>query len=334
MADLDSAFIRPIERRPKLNTPEAEDPEIPVIDLSVTTGAEDSPSDNTVSKIGEACKKWGFFQVINHGVPLHKLEKVEELAREFFSLPLEEKSKARRTKADPLGYFEAELTKNVRDWKEVFDFTWHPTVTPVSLDDLEAKPLVEQWPDQPSNFRERCQDYGREVETLANKLMELVALSLGLRGDRFRGFFEDHTSYIRLNHYPPCPSPELALGVGSHKDSDALTILAQDGVGGLEVRRKSDGEWIQVRPVPGAYVINIGDIIQVWSYDKYESVEHRVAVNTEKDRISIPFFFNPAHYVMVKPLEELVDGHNPFKYKELWNIFRHKKGKQSQEVGG
>jgi len=114
-------------------------------------------------------------------------------------------------------------------------------------------------------LRELAQEYAQEVEKLAFKLLELIALSLGLSADRLNGFFKDHTSFIRLNHYPPCPAPQLALGVGRHKDGGALTILAQDGVGGLEVRRKSDGEWVRVKPTPGAFIINVGDIIQVSS---------------------------------------------------------------------
>lgn len=94
--------------------------------------------------------------------------------------------------------------------------------------------------------------------------MELIALSLGLPRKRFNGYFEDdQTSFVRLNYYPPCPSPDLALGVGRHKDSGALTVLAQDDVGGLEVKRKTDGQWIRVKPTPHAYIINIGDIFQV-----------------------------------------------------------------------
>lgn len=101
------------------------------------------------------------------------------------------------------------------------------------------------------------------MEKLGYKLLELIAVSLGLERDRFNGFFKDHTTFIRLNHYPPCPIPDLALGVGRHKDAGALTILAQDDVGGLQVKRKSDGEWILVKPTPNAYIINVGDIIQV-----------------------------------------------------------------------
>src|ERR1044072_640334 len=104
------------------------------------------------------------------------------------------------------------------------------------------------------------QEYLHEVEKLAFKLMELIALSLGLEAKRFEQFFiNDQTSFIRFNHYPPCPFPELALGVGRHKDAGALTILAQDEVGGLEVKRKADQQWVRVEPIPDAFIINVGD---------------------------------------------------------------------------
>lgn len=112
--------------------------------------------------------------------------------------------------------------------------------------------------------REVCEVYVQEMEKLSYKLLELISLSLGLPANRLNGFFnEDQTSFVRLNHYPPCPIPHLALGVGRHKDAGALTILAQDNVGGLEVKSKADGEWIRVKPTPHAYIINIGDLIQV-----------------------------------------------------------------------
>lgn len=111
--------------------------------------------------------------------------------------------------------------------------------------------------------REACEDYAVEMQKLAYKLLELIASSLGLPKDRFHGFFKDQTSFMRLNYYPPCPAPQLALGLGRHKDAGAMTVLAQDSVGGLEVKRKSDGEWIFVKPIPNAYIVNVGDLIQV-----------------------------------------------------------------------
>ncbi|KAF6177044.1 hypothetical protein GIB67_015919 [Kingdonia uniflora] len=183
-------------------------------------------------------------------------------------------------------------------------------------------------------YREASEEYAKGVEKLSFTLLELISLSLGLPAKRFHDFFEDHTSFIRLNHYSPCPSPHLALGVGRHKDAGALTVLAQDDVGGLDVKRRTDGEWVRVKPIPDSYIINVGDIIQVWSNDRYESAEHRVMVNSERERFSIPFFFNPSHYVMVKPIEELTTVNNPAKYKEYnWGkFFKTRKGSNFKKL--
>ncbi|CAK9179732.1 unnamed protein product [Ilex paraguariensis] len=328
MGEVDAAFIQSTEHRPKLAVVEADG--IPLIDLSVLN-SPDSPEPDAVAvrpliaEIGEACKNWGFFQVINHGVPFKCRKNLEIAARNFFALSKEEKKKVSRDDENPMGYYDSEHTKNVRDWKEVLDLVVEdPTLLPVSHepDDKELKEYINQWPEYPPELREECEHYVEEVQKLAYKLLELISLSLGLPANRLNGFFKDQASFIRLNYYPPCPIPHLALGVGRHKDGSALTILAQDDIGGLEVKRKTDGEWIQVKPTHDAYIINVGDIIQVWSNDRYESVEHRALVNFEKDRISIPLFFNPAHYTIVEPLEELTDDQNLAKYKPYnWGKF-------------
>ncbi|CAK9181248.1 unnamed protein product [Ilex paraguariensis] len=323
MGEVDAAFIQATEHRPKLAVVEADG--IPLIDLSVLNSPDLPEPDAAtirplIAEIGEACENWGFFQVINHGVPLERQKNLEVAARKFFALSKQEKKKVGRDEVNPLGYYDTEHTKNVRDWKEVFDVTiQNPTLVPASHEpnDKELREYINQWPENPPELREECEHYAKEVQKLAYKLLELISLSLGLPANHLNGFFKDHTSFIRLNHYPPCPVPHLALGVGRHKDGGALTILAQDDVGGLEVKRKTDGEWIQVKPTHDAYIINV-----VWSNDRYESVEHRAIVNSEKGRISIPFVFNPAHYTIVEPLEELTDDQNPAKYKPYnWGKF-------------
>lgn len=317
-----SPFIQSPEHRPKSSIIIAEG--IPLIDLSPINYQDDETNslsiENLVKEIGQACKEWGFFQVINHKVPLDKRERIEESANKFFELSLEEKVKVRRDEVNLLGYFEAEHTKNVRDWKEIYDFNvQQPTFIPPSF----QFQWENRWPKNPPEFREACQEYAEEVEKLANKLMELIAMSLGLVPNRLCDFFIHNTSNIRLNYYPPCPYPHLALGLGRHKDTGVLTVLAQDDVGGLQVKRKSDGEWIQVKPIFNSFIINVGDMIQVWSNDAYESVEHRVMVNSEKDRFSIPFFLKPALYTDVEPLEELTNNKNPPKYSKInWGKFR------------
>jgi len=127
--------------------------------------------------------------------------------------------------------------------------------------------------------RDVIKEYIEEVEKLSFKLMELIALSLGLAAKRFEEFFiKEQTSFLRFNHYPPCPYPHLALGVGRHKDGGALTILAQDEVGGLEVKRKSDQEWVRVKPTPDAYIINVGDIIQVDCSNYIKIIIHHITL--------------------------------------------------------
>ncbi|KAL0422675.1 UNVERIFIED_CONTAM: putative 2-oxoglutarate-dependent dioxygenase [Sesamum latifolium] len=145
------------------------------------------------------------------------------------------------------------------------------------------------------------------MQKLTYKLLALIASSLGLLKNRLHGFFKNQTSFMRLNYYPPCPAPQLALGLGRHKDTGAMTILAQDDV------------CVQL-----SYILEMIErvFLQVWSNDKYESVEHRVTVNSQKERFSIPFFINPSHSVWVEPLEELVDEQSPAKYKGYsWGKF-------------
>ncbi|KDP38253.1 hypothetical protein JCGZ_04896 [Jatropha curcas] len=331
MGEIDPAFVQDLEQRPKFKRTEIE--EIPVIDLSVSNTQE------LVSEIGEACKKFGFFQVINHGVPSELRQKMERVAKEFFDQPLEEKRKVKRNEVDPMGYYDSEHTKNVKDWKEVFDYlVLDPTLIPASDDpnDKELRTITNQWPQYPSQFREICQEYTKQVDKLAFKLLELISLSLGLAADVLNGYFKDQISFSRINHYPPCPAPHLALGVGRHKDGGALTVLAQDDVGGLEIARRSDGEWIPVKPIPDAFIINIGNCMQVWTNDLYWSAEHRVVVNSTRERFSFPFFFFPAHYVQIKPLEELLNEENPAKYKEFnWGKFfasRNRSDYKKQEL--
>ncbi|KAJ4963927.1 hypothetical protein NE237_023866 [Protea cynaroides] len=334
MGEVDPAYIQAIEHRPKIISG-LEAGGIPLIDLSPLLSSDslegyskDHPQAilDLVEEIKGACKDWGFFQVINHGVSYDLLRRLQTAAKEFFDLPLEEKRRVTKDEENLMGYYDTEHTKNVRDWREVLDFVVvDPTVIPHSPepDDQRLRQINNQWPEYPSDLREVCEEYCRVVEKLAFNLLELISLSLGLPAKRLNGFFKDQISYIRLNHYPPCPTPHLALGLGRHKDSGALTVLATDDIGGLEVKRKTDGEWIRVKTIPESYIINVGDVIQVWSNDRYESVEHRVVVNSEKERFSIPFFFDPSHYEMVKPLEELVDEEKePARFKEYnWGKF-------------
>jgi isopenicillin N synthase-like dioxygenase len=146
-------------------------------------------------------------------------------------------------------------------------------------------------------------------------------------------FEGNHTGFLRLNYYPVDDPIEGAaddyqavadLGVHHHSDAGALTVLIQDEVGGLQVHR--DGYWYDIPPVPGAIVINTGDMMQVWSNDRYHAPVHRVLAMEERDRYSLPFFFNPAANARVSPLPTVIDKRNPGRYHEIeWASFRGKR---------
>lgn len=151
MGDLDLSFIQDLENRPNVKVIEPE--EVPVIDFFTSSHGD---TKEIVSEIGNACRKWGFFQVINHGVPLELSKRMVKMAKEFFDQPIEEKKKVKRDEGNSMGYHDSEHTKNVRDWKEVFDFSLEdPRLVPAmdNLDDQELRTISNRWPQYPTEFR-------------------------------------------------------------------------------------------------------------------------------------------------------------------------------------
>lgn len=150
---MDSAFLQWEEHRPNRCAQESAGDDIPIIDLSPHHPFDDS----LVERVAWACEQWGFFHVLNHGVPTEVRQKAEAAAAGFFRLPPEEKQRARRNEANPLGYYEAEHTKNVRDWKEVFDFVFPESTLLLPSSHLDGdhglQSFSNQWPRQPPGFR-------------------------------------------------------------------------------------------------------------------------------------------------------------------------------------
>jgi isopenicillin N synthase-like dioxygenase len=307
-------------------------PTIPVIDISALDrrGAGEGLSD-VVDQVSAACRDWGFFQVVNHGVRGDLIEAVWAEARSFFSLPREEKLGIGRTAENPRGYYDRELTKNVRDLKEVFDFGYiaHPELPDDHPENRAAVDGSNQWPTSLETFRPTMVEYFGACEGLGQRIFEAFCLGLGLPRDYLQRHFERHTSFVRLNYYPledPL-APEDSAGVtelgdlalGHHTDAGALTILLQDDVGGLQV---FDGEdWLDVDPVEGAFVINIGDMTQVWSNDRYKAALHRVRPMKSRARLSVPFFYNPSYDTDCAPLPAV--GAEEPRYRPVnWGEFR------------
>ncbi|VAH81458.1 unnamed protein product [Triticum turgidum subsp. durum] len=168
--------------------------------------------------------------------------------------------------------------------------------------------------------REVSEEYGREVTRLCEVLMTVLSASLGLEEARFQEEFggAECGACLRANYYPRCPQPDLTLGLSAHSDPGVLTVLlADEHVRGLQVRR-ADGEWVTVQPVrDDAFIVNVGDQIQILSNSVYKSVEHRVIVNAKEERISLALFYNPRGDVPIAPAAELVTPDRPSLYPPM-----------------
>jgi isopenicillin N synthase-like dioxygenase len=290
---------------------------VPVIDIARLDARE------SLSAIDAACREWGFFQVIDHGIDAALICALMQQMRAFFAQPSAAKRSICRTADNPWGFFDAELTKNTLDWKEVYDYGPADGV------------MQPQWPAQLPEFEPVLCAYYTACERLAFRLLAALSKNLGMPAPHLgAGFRPTHSSFVRLNHYPRCPLPERPadvrtprqghLGINHHTDAGALTLLLQDAQPGLEVWH--DDRWHLVEPRRNALVINIGDIVQVWSNDAYRAALHRVVASVTNERFSAPFFFNPAYSACYAPLPSTVDMNHPPRYRAIrWGEFRRRR---------
>jgi len=266
---------------------------LPVIDLS-------QPLDAVASAIEKACTASGFFYVDGHGVPASKLEALDEAARRFFALPEPDKMEIAMARAGKAwrGFFPvgAELTSGRPDFKEGLYFG---TESDVDLP-LHGRNL---FPAQVPALGPAVLSYMDAVESVAHRVMRAIAASLGLEPEYFHDTYTAHpTILFRIFHYPPSApdGDEQEWGVGEHTDYGLLTLLAQDGNGGLQVR--TPRAWIDAPPIPGTFVCNIGDMLDRLTGGYYRSTPHRVRNLSGNERLSFPFFFDPDFAREVPPL--------------------------------
>jgi isopenicillin N synthase-like dioxygenase len=276
---------------------------------------------NTVAlaSLDAACRDHGFFRLKGHGLD-DLMDDMWHVSAAFFEEPLEAKNAVRRTAVNPLGYYDRELTKRKRDQKEVFDFR---------INDWQKGDRAMPWPNDMPAFEAALRAYFAACIQLSENVLELICQAMGAAPDSLSHHFgQRHTSTARINHYPaydPLPEEDRGtvnelgdMALHHHTDPGALTLLFQDNVGGLQAKSKEDG-WIDVPADGNAIVVNLGDIMQVWTNDRYKAAMHRVTQRTDqRSRYSIPFFYQPVADASIAPLDDTSPPHyRPFSWRDF-----------------
>ncbi|XP_019178203.1 PREDICTED: protein SRG1-like [Ipomoea nil] len=278
--------------------------EIPVINMSNLLQGDSEE----LKKLDIACKEWGFFQLISHGVSSSLIEKVKTDTKDFLNLPMEEKKKFWQEAGDLQGFGQAFVHSDEQklDWCDMFYIITSPTYL--------RKPNL--FPNIPLPFRETMEMFAEELRNLALTIIDYLGKALGIEQEHVRGLFEDGMQSMRMNQYPRCPQPDKVIGLYPHSDSVGLTILLQlNEMEGLQI--KKDGLWIPVRPIHDAFVVNIGDILEILTNGIYSSVEHRAVVNSEKERLSVATFLSPRLDAELGPAPSLITPQNPAKFRKV-----------------
>ncbi|GLJ41146.1 hypothetical protein SUGI_0852170 [Cryptomeria japonica] len=299
---------------------------LPVVDISKFPTDFDAEELNQLQyhpelvKVREACKEWGFFQLVNHGIPVDLVEMADNVSRNLLSMPTEVKDKACSGTSLDTYYrrqnFETFYVRNATN--------------PGSYEQMCAK----MYPEKNPILCETFSTYALCVSKLAQKITKIILASLGLDSKAFYRYqFEKSAAVLRINGYKPANMSSEEEKILSHTDMGCLTILYQDDVGGLQIRSQ-EGEWFNIKPLSNAFVINLGDSFKAWSNGRYRSADHRVVCRGCRYRISIAFFTAFPEDMEIWAPEELVDENNPRRYKPfIYSHFRdeavrNKEGKE------
>ncbi|XP_050886888.1 hyoscyamine 6-dioxygenase isoform X2 [Lathyrus oleraceus] len=289
-------YIFPPETRPGEDLKVPFSHSIPIIDLNDRT--------NTTQQIIKAAREFGFFQET-----MSVFKQVFQMPDEYkHSSYLDDDLKTCKIFTSSLRY----ETEKVHLWRDSLRHPSHP---------LEQWQHL--WPQNPITYRECVGNFSVKIKDLGSRILDLISEGLDLKC----GYFDNDLTgsmIISVNHYPPCPKPSLTLGLPKHKDPYLITILMQDGVSGLQVLK--DATWVAVEPLPHAFVINIGHLLEIISKGKLISAEHRAVTNSSHTRTSAAFFIAPSDDCLIEPAQDISDENDhpilkSFKYKEFLKEF-------------
>ncbi|KAJ0025493.1 hypothetical protein Pint_08400 [Pistacia integerrima] len=277
----------------------SEEETIPTIDYSLLTSGSPEQRSKVIHKLGIACREWGFFTVINHEVPKTLRDEMIKATEKFFDLSEEDKREyAGKKLFDPIRWgtsFNVKVDKTFF-WRDYLKVQVHPQFNA---------------PKNPPGFSEALEEYCKKNRELASELLKGISASLGLEESYLQKTLNvgsNSHQLLVINMYPPCPQPEVVMGLPPHSDHGLLTVLMQNGLGGLQVQH--NGKWVPVNLPPDSFVVNVGDQMEIFSNGMYKSVVHRAVVNGKATRISIGTANGPPLDTVVSPAPELVDRQN------------------------
>lgn len=264
---------------------------LPLVDLA---------SPDAVAAIADACRDWGMFALTGHGIDPARAAECLVAIRRFFAMPAVDKQALARSLDNPWGFNDRELTKNRRDRKQVFD------IGPDTSDPDDPFGGVTPWPPD-ADFARIMRGWKQTCAALSDRLIAMALVGLGEPAERAAAAFQPQsTGFLRLNCYPlgdPLAGPDPRDGARSvhhHSDAGAITVLLVDGEPGLQVLR--DGLWHNADGPPGSLIVNIGDMLEIWSNGLYRAPLHRVLAMQRRERFSAPYFHNPAYGATIAPL--------------------------------
>jgi isopenicillin N synthase-like dioxygenase len=286
---------------------------LPIVDFATLSQPD------TLQALDSACRSWGAIRLVGHPLSERLQSDAHTAMTSFFHQPLEAKKLVERTADNPWGFYDHELTRQARDWKEIYD------CGPAGEGAVEP-----QWPATIPGFQSAVSNFYEACEHICFEVLAAMAQNLGTPTAQMQNCFRpEHTSFVRLNYYPLCKKPtfpegdtaasEGYLGINPHTDAGAITVLMQDEQAGLEIYRQK--QWHTV--AGGSLLVHLGDIMQVWSNDRYRAPLHRVRASRHIERFSAPFFFNPSYETQYQPLVSTVDDQHPPLYTAIqWGEFR------------
>ncbi|XP_010044230.1 1-aminocyclopropane-1-carboxylate oxidase homolog 4-like [Eucalyptus grandis] len=309
LTSIPSHFIHPPETLSSLKTAQPRPDSIhsiPIIDLS---GWDSSRRPSIIEEVGRVSRELGFFQVVNHGVPTEVMDRTTTAVKAFNELPAEAKARIYRREMGREGDTGVAYFSNV-DLFHAKAASWRDTLQIR----LEPKPDIAEIPEV---CRNEVMEWDQQTQRLGRILLGLLSEGLGLSPEKLQELTCPESRAMVGNYYPCCPQPNLTVGLASHTDPGVIAVLLQDQLPGLQV--KHGDEWLDAPPIPGALVVNIGDILQIMSNNEYKSAEHRALANPNREpRVTIVVFHNVSNVdTQLGPLPELVSSDKPAAFRQF-----------------